>query len=83
MRSLFAILLTAGSLAAAGCHTCDVCDDCGPPYADTVHSSHKAGCSTCGHNPVVAPYYGAAVKQTPAVAAPVQMSTAPTTRVVR
>lgn len=49
MRKLFATALVTMSLLGAGCHTCDVCDDCGdsvPP--PEVVGGKKKGCSTCG-----------------------------------
>lgn len=55
-RILTALVLMASSVGIFGCHTCDVCDDCGEGCSDSHYGAYpQPGCTNCGANAVVQP----------------------------
>lgn len=53
MRHFLAALCIIASASLIGCHTCDVCDDCG----GDMHGAYQAApCTSCGSHAVVQPH---------------------------
>lgn len=57
-RMLNLLVLVAVTAFVAGCHTYDVCDDCGDCYEPHVGANHPGNCTSCGSHAVVKPYTG-------------------------